>query len=436
MESHLPADSLIAAPIGVVAGSAPDGPGKRARAEAGPGLYVHVPFCATRCEYCDFSSGQLSAATVGRYEEALGREMARRAPGVAGVRFRSVFFGGGTPSALSARHLSGIVARLRSHFVIDRDAEFTLEVNPENAGNRLLETWRMAGVNRLSFGVQSFDDRELEGLGRLHDAERPAAAFALARAHGFERLSLDLMFGFPGQTLATWSDTIERALELEPEHVSAYAFLVEAGTPLGNAVLRGEAQVLDADAQADAYAGLTDRLLRAGFGCYETSNFCRPDAESRHNLGYWLRRPYLGLGPSAHGLIGGERYANHWSLERWAADVERGLDPESERERETDESRGSEIVMLGLRLGTGLVASDYSGETWEGVVRTHGAALEQAVRAGRLERAPAGYRIRPQNRFVADDIIGWVEARAARFDTGAAGPIIPSPCPNPPSQAA
>jgi len=426
MESHLPADSL----------NTLDGPGAPARAEAGPGLYVHVPFCAARCGYCDFSSGALSSVALERYVSALEREIGRRSSDSSATLFRTVFFGGGTPSTLSARHLRRVIGVLRAAFSIHPRAEITIEVNPESANDRLLAAWREAGINRLSFGVQSFHDDELLGLGRLHDSRRPAIVFERARAHGFERLSLDLMFGFPGASLSRWSETLERALELAPEHLSAYAFIVEAGTPLGNAVLRGEAAVLEAEAQADAYALLSERTRAAGLGGYETSNFARPGAESRHNLGYWLRRPYVGLGPSAHGLVNGERYANLWSLERWAEALERGLAPEGEREPESAASRASEIVMLGLRLGTGLVPADYSAAEWSEVRHGYGVALENAARGGRLERRAGGYRIRPEHRFVADDVIAWVESRSTPFDSGPLGPIIPSPCPNPLSPAA
>jgi oxygen-independent coproporphyrinogen-3 oxidase len=429
MEPHLPAHSLTPAAL--------DGPGERARAESGPGLYVHVPFCAARCGYCDFATGRLSAASVERWLESLEREMAMRARSAGGRRFRSVFFGGGTPSAISARHFQRVWAALTRHFELSPNAEITLEANPESVRDPLLATWRAAGVNRLSFGVQSFHDDELAGLGRLHDSRRPAAAFARARAHGFPRLSLDLMFGFPGHSLTRWGATLEAALALEPEHLSAYAFIVEGGTPLGNAVLRGEAHLPDPAAQADAYELLTERVAAAGFGCYETSNFCRPGAESRHNLGYWLRREYVGLGPSAHGLVDGERYANHWSLDRWAECLGRGLSPESERERETGSGAACEVLLLGLRLGTGVRMADYPATIVAAVEVRYGAALAAAVRTGRLERVPGGYRVRPEHRFVADDVIAWIEARASRpFDSPAPGRIIQSPCPSPPSPVA
>src|SRR5207247_725396 len=189
-------------------------------------------------------------------------------------------------------------------------------------------------------------------------AERPAQAVALARAHGFRRLSLDLMFGFPGHTLASWRRTVEQALALPIEHLSAYCFIPEPGTPLGNTVLRGEQALPPPEAQAEAYEALAQWAEPLGHACYETSNFCRPGAEARHNLVYWLRRPYLGLGPSAHGLWRGARYGNHYALERWAQALEAGAAPEAEREGEDEAAATLEIVMLGLRLASGLDARD------------------------------------------------------------------------------
>ena len=390
-----------------------DGPGAAARAAARVGLYVHVPFCATRCTYCAFSSGAPSAAAVERYLDGIEREAARRAPAAAGVAFTSVFFGGGTPSALSARHFGRLWRALRSHFEVDPGAEITLEANPETVRPPLLEAWAAAGVNRLSMGAQSFDADDLTRLGRLHDAERPGQAFALARAHGFRRLSLDLMFGFPGHTLDRFASTIERALALSPEHLSAYCFIPEAGTSLGEAVRRGEAALPGADAQADLYEHLTCRLAAAGYGCYETSNFCRPGAEARHHLVYWLRRDYLGLGPSAHGLWRGVRHANHYDLDRWSVSLLDGSDCD-QVEGESAQSRADEIVMLGLRLANGLAAADHPAERWREVRRRYESAFRAALATGRLEVADAGVRIPGRHRFVADDVIAWLMAAADR----------------------
>ena len=403
MEPHLPDHPLTGASE------------RRARAEARVGLYLHVPFCARRCSYCDFSSGGISAAAVERYLAAFEREAMLRAPQAAGTTFHSVFVGGGTPSALSARHFERLWRAVLQHFTIGGNAEITLEANPESVGDRLLEAWAKAGVNRLSMGAQSFDPDELVALGRIHDAARPAAAFALARAHGFRRLSLDLMFGFPGHSATTWTRTLESALALEPEHLSAYCFIPEEGTPLGDAARAGTRPPLPADLQADLYQSLVERVARAGYGLYETSNFARPGGECRHNLVYWLRRDYLGLGPSAHGLWRGAREANHYALDRWAGALERG-ESWSEPEAESAASRADEIVMLALRLGEGLRAADYDDDVWADVLARYGAALDRAAAEGRLERGADAYRIAPHHRFVADDIIAWLALRTAPLE--------------------
>jgi oxygen-independent coproporphyrinogen-3 oxidase len=398
--------------------AASEGPSAAARAGARLGLYVHVPFCAVRCAYCDFSSGALSSAGVARYLAAMEREAALRAPAAAGVTFTSVFFGGGTPSALSSRHFTRLATALRRAFAIAPGAEVTLEANPESVSSSLLDAWAAAGVNRLSMGAQSFDDAELRGLGRIHDATRPARAVALARAHGFRRLSLDLMFGFPGHGETTLARTVEQALALDPGHLSAYCYIPEPGTPLGDRVRRREVALPSPEEQADQYALLTERFAASGYGAYETSNSCRPGNEARHNLVYWLRRDHMAVGPSAHGLWRGVRHGNHYATERWAAALDAGL-PCDVTEIETPRSRADEIVMLGLRLATGLVASDYPAATWGEVEARYGAAFRRAAALGRLERDGDGVRIPAAHRFLADDTIAWLMAEADRADLAA-----------------
>ncbi len=412
-----------------------EGPGAAVRARARAGLYVHVPFCAVRCTYCDFSSGALSAAAVERWMSALEREAERRAPAAAGATFSSVFFGGGTPSAIPARHFQRVWRALAERFAIARDAEITLEANPESVRPALLDAWAAAGVNRLSMGAQSFHADELAALGRIHDAERPAEAFALARAHGFEHLSLDLMFGFPGHAIARWRETLDRALALSPEHLSAYCFIPEAGTPLGDAALSGRTALPEPEAQAEQYACFVDAARAAGLARYETSNAARPGAEARHNLTYWLRRPYLGLGPSAHGFWAGERYGNHYGLAPWAAALAAGAAGEAEREPETDASLADEILMLSLRLSSGLCPADHPPDVWRRVERRYRAALDDAVTTGRLEAHPEGWRIPAALRFLADDAIAWIAARAERpgFDSVKRRSVPSVPCPSLPS---
>jgi oxygen-independent coproporphyrinogen-3 oxidase len=433
MGSAVPRDSLTPAAVRADApaiGAAPGaGPSARARDEARIGLYVHVPFCAVRCEYCDFATGTISAAAVARYLGALEREITLRAEHARGVRFSSVFFGGGTPSALSARHFTQVWSMLRDHFELAPDAEITLEANPESVRPTLLEAWANAGVNRLSMGAQSFDPQELTRLGRIHDAEQPARAMALARAHGFRRLSLDLMFGFPGHRADSFRRTIETALAIDPEHLSTYCFIPEPETPMGRAVLQGALTLPEPDEQAELYDELTATLEHAGYACYEISNFCRADGEARHNLVYWLRRDYLGLGPSAHGLWRGVRFGNRPGLFDWAARLESGRAWASE-EPETETTRAEEIVMLGLRLASGLRASDYESSVWHDVVARFGRSLERAVTTGRLIAEPGGVRIAPTNRFVSDDVIAWVLADAERvgFDSLGNRSVPSAPC--------
>jgi oxygen-independent coproporphyrinogen-3 oxidase len=403
----------VPASLALAPGAGADGPSASARARARLGLYVHVPFCAVRCSYCDFSSGSLSAAAVERYLSGIERESALRAGTARGARFTSVFFGGGTPSALSARHFARVWSALSAHFDFAPDAEITLEANPESVRPALLDAWAAAGVNRLSMGAQSFHPDELARLGRIHDAARPGEAIVLARAHGFRRLSLDLMFGFPGTSEERFGDTLDRAAALAPEHLSAYCFIPEAGTPLGDQVIRREVELPGPEEQADLHAMLGERLAARGFGCYETSNFCRPGAEARHNLVYWLRREYLALGPSAHGLWGGVRYGNHYALERWAAALEAGQSCDV-AEIETARSRADEIVMLGLRLSSGISASDHSRERWLEVTRRFEPAFRAAIDQGRLEATTDGVRIPREHRFVADDIIAWLMTAADR----------------------
>jgi oxygen-independent coproporphyrinogen-3 oxidase len=349
---------------------------------------------------------------VERWLAALEREAAARAADAVNVAFSSVFFGGGTPSAIAPRAFARAWRAIRANFTLEPGAEITLEANPETVKPGLLEAWAEAGVNRLSMGVQSFVPEELAALGRLHDAQRPGEAFGLARAHGFRRLNLDLMFGYPGHTAFNWSRTLEAALELGPEHVSAYGYIPEDGTPLGDAVARGEARAVEPDLEAELHAQADGAFAAAGLAPYETSNWSRPGAECRHNLSYWLRRDYLALGPSSHGFWRGARYENARALAGWAAAIERGHDPEVAREAETPASRADETVMLALRLASGLDLRDFPPGAKEEFVMRYGAAFADAEAGGRLERTPHGWRVPAAHRFVADDTIAWLAVRA------------------------
>jgi oxygen-independent coproporphyrinogen-3 oxidase len=388
------------------------GPDHAARERARTALYVHVPFCAVPCPYCHFSKEHLSGAAVERWLGCLEREAALRAPAADGIAFSSVFFGGGTPSAISPRAFARAWASIRAHFVLEPGAEITLEANPETVKPGLLEAWAEAGVNRLSMGAQSFVPAELQALGRIHDEKKPGEAFALARAHGFRRLSVDLMFGYPGHTAANWARTLAAAMALEPEHISAYGYIAEEGTPLGDAVHHGAAHAVAPELEAELHAQADAAFAAAGLGPYETSNWARSGAECRHNLSYWLRRDYLALGPSSHGLWRGERYENARAMPDWAAALERGEDPAVARELESPASRADENVMLALRLASGLEMRDFPPDPREELEMRYGRAFAEAHAAHRLERTPHGWSIPAAHRFVADDTIAWLAVRA------------------------
>ena len=309
------------------------------------GLYLHVPFCRTRCRYCDFYRVGENRERMDRFRAALEREIDGWTS-LHGAPVASVFFGGGTPSLLAPEEIESLLARLGRRFALAPDAEITAEANPSDLEPERLRGLRAAGVNRLSIGVQSFVDRELRLLGRRHDAAHAAAAVYEARAAGFENLSLDLMVGIPAQTDGSFAASLERALELAPDHLSLYLLEVHSGSEVD--FLRRERPRLFAgeEAQRRRYLAMRHRLERAGYRQYEISNFARPGRECRHNLRYWRCEPWLGLGPAAHSHVGERRFRHPADLDAWCAD------PMAVEELPVE--RGVERVMLGLRLAEGV----------------------------------------------------------------------------------
>ncbi len=273
-------------------------------------VYVHVPFCTVKCGYCDFNAYAGMDGLVPAYEAALLQELDAWQGTLDGRRVTSISFGGGTPGEFPGQALAAVVQRVRSLALVAREAELSIEANPGTTTLPYLQALRAAGINRISFGGQSFDPGELRFLDRIHSPEAIGASMALAREAGFENIGLDLIYGLPGQTPAAWAKSLERAMALRPDHLSCYALTVEEGTPLAHRVARGEVTPLDPDAAADLYEHACDALASAGYVHYEISNWARPGHESRHNLVYWTDGEYLGVGAGAHGYLGGERYEN------------------------------------------------------------------------------------------------------------------------------
>lgn len=317
------------------------------------GLYVHIPFCKRKCDYCDFYSLAGAEERMEDYTAALEAQLLEIAPRAAGHRVDSVYFGGGTPTLLGTKRLCRLLKTIQKKYRLASGGEVTLEANPESAGDwKALRTLRRAGFNRLSLGMQSADDAELNAIGRIHTADQVGQAVEAARKAKVGNLSLDLIYGLPGQTMESWKASLSAAVDLAPQHLSCYGLKVEEGTPL---FLRREREDLPGDeAQAEMYLFTVDYLRRHGFYQYEISNFARTGFESRHNMKYWTLGEYAGFGPGAHSDFGNVRYAYEKDLESFIRDVATGGALLSENERIPPLDRDTEWVMLGLRTVQGL----------------------------------------------------------------------------------
>jgi oxygen-independent coproporphyrinogen-3 oxidase len=363
------------------------------------GVYLHVPFCERVCPYCDFAvvaTDSLAPSDEERYVAALLAELAGRAPRFAGRSLETIYFGGGTPSLLRPESIERIVLALRRAFA-GAPREITLEANPSTLERKRLPGFRAAGVDRLSLGVQSFDDRILRKLGRAHRAEAVHGTLAAARAAGFENLSLDLIVGAPGQARGDLERDLDATLAFGPEHVSAYALTLEPGTPFAEAARAGRLAVPDDDAVAELLERTDVRLEADGLRRYEVSSWARPGREAQHNQRYWRRAPVLGLGVGAHSTEPptdrapfGSRSANERSLPAWLARIEAGRIDPPEGERLGEATARGEAAFLALRTRRGLAAAQFASEF--GAVPRHffGAAIDTLIADGLLHESPNG----------------------------------------------
>lgn len=317
------------------------------------GLYVHIPFCAKKCDYCDFYSLPGAEGRMDDYVDALDKQLAEIAPRTTHHTVDTVYFGGGTPTLLGAKRLARLLKTIQKKYRLSKDAEITLEANPESAGDwKALRLLRKAGFNRLSLGMQSADDGELQAIGRIHTAEQVRAAVAAAQKAKIPNLSLDLIYGLPGQTMDIWKKNLTAAVDLAPQHISCYGLKIEEGTPLFERKDRED--IPHDDLQAEMYLWTVDYLRRHGFFQYEISNFARKGFASRHNLKYWTLGEYAGFGPGAHSDFGNVRYAYEKDLESYIQGVAAGGPLLSENERIPPLDRDTEWLMLGLRTVYGL----------------------------------------------------------------------------------
>jgi oxygen-independent coproporphyrinogen-3 oxidase len=321
------------------------------------GIYVHVPFCLTRCGYCDFNAYAGLDHLASRYVSALLREAELAAPAWAGEEVVSVFLGGGTPTTLGVADLRGLLVRLRDRFAVAPAAEVTVEANPDTVDRPKLAGLLEAGYSRLSMGAQSFDRAVLAALERVHDPASVRRAVADARAVGYANVNLDLIYGADGETMDSWERSVREAIDLGPEHVSAYALTIEPSTPLGRKVERGTVPAPDGDLQADMFELACGLLADAGYQHYEVSNWAKPGFECLHNLGYWERRPYVGLGAGAHSYRDERRWWNVRPPEEFLSLVEAGRLPIGGEERLEPSDAYLEEVFLRLRILEGIPSS-------------------------------------------------------------------------------
>lgn len=317
-------------------------------------VYLHVPFCARRCSYCDFSIAVRRVVPWRAYAESVARELAVRGIAQAQQPLATLYLGGGTPSHLGVEGVQATLEALRPYLAWNADTEVTLEANPEDITVDAVRAWKAAGVNRLSIGIQSFDDRVLAWMHRVHDAARAEAAVEAARQGGIDAFSVDLIFAAPERLERDWSNDVTRILALGADHVSLYGLTIEPHTPLGRWHARGEETEADESRYEREFLEAHHRLTDAGYEHYEVSNFSRPGRRARHNSAYWRGVPYLGLGPAAHGFDGTTRRWNLSAYVGWDEALRLGKDPIEGREALTGENRMAEAVYLGLRTKEGL----------------------------------------------------------------------------------
>ena len=369
-------------------------------------LYIHIPFCASKCGYCDFYSSAACEKEMPRYQRALLAHIEETMEQLPPTLIDTVYFGGGTPSYYGARRIVELLDALKSSGRLLKDAEITMEANPDSMRPKDLRALRRAGVNRLSIGMQSANNDILKLIGRRHNFKQVQMAMHAARAAGFDNVSLDLIYGLPSQTRSDWEETLMRALQLHPEHISGYGLKLEPGTPMAEEY-EGSPLIPDDDTQADMYLSMVETLRQYGYQHYEISNFCIPGYHSRHNMKYWRLEDYVGFGPGAHSCIGNLRYSYVRDRERYVRCVLGGQgsgDILDEYEKIGDFERASEYLMLGMRTMLGVSREEYTAiynSSFDGIAEM----LGEFVRRGWAVEENERWRFTPSGFLISNTLI-------------------------------
>ena len=370
-------------------------------------LYIHWPFCVSKCPYCDFNSHVRASIDQDQWREALLADLAHEARLLQGRRLTSIFFGGGTPSLMEPATVAALIEAARNHWLADDDLEITLEANPNSVEAARFADLASAGVSRLSLGLQSFDDASLAFLGRAHSAREGLAALDTAQRH-FRRVSFDLIYALPGQTEQGWSVTLDSALSIGTGHLSLYQLTIEPGTRFASLYKTGKLKPLDTDAAASLYELTAERTAAAGVPAYEISNHARSGDESRHNLTYWRYGDYAGVGPGAHGRRLGMRTLRHRKPENFLAAVARNGNGLAEEEALHAREAADEALVMGLRLSEGIDCIDL--ERRFGIPLVDWNAVDRLQGSGHLNRNGSRIRTTPSGRLVLDAILGQIAA--------------------------
>ena len=381
-------------------------------------LYVHIPFCLSKCNYCDFNTYEGIESLMPPFVDALSTEIELWGKRLDGPDVVTIFFGGGTPSYLPSESIAQLFDRIDQSMYIATDAEITLEANPDDVDRVKSNGWLDAGFNRISIGIQSFHDPILSALSRRHTSDDAVRAVKTARDAGFDNISIDLMFGLPKQTLSIWETTLNRAIDLGTEHLSLYGLQVELGTPLHRDVQRGTVRTPSDDLAADMYELAMDLLGDAGYEHYEISNWAKPGYRSQHNLAYWLNKPYLGVGPGAHSSMFGKRFANMKSPRRYIERVGEASCQDDARafaivegesaidflETTSPPMAMSETMMLGMRLSEGVSNADFRNRFGEGLMSVYGSEIDDLVSTGLIEHTDDRIRLTRRGRLLGNSV--------------------------------
>ena len=372
-------------------------------------LYIHIPFCRQKCPYCAFFSREQAGDDLERYSELLQREMLLAAENTAPPqRLDSIYFGGGTPSLLEPGQIARLIKRADQIFGLSAQAEITLEANPGTVDYRRLADFRLAGVTRLSLGLQSFDDRMLAALGRIHTADQAREAFSAARRANFANIGIDLIHALPGQTLEMWRSELHQALQLAPEHLSIYGLTVEEDTPFAAKFTRDSPLLPDEDLAAGMFETADDLLSAHGYEHYEIANYARTGFRSQHNSGYWKRDGYLGLGAGAHSYLRdagyGTRFNNPADLDAYAAALQKGALPRTDFMMLEREDALAEFLFLGLRMSEGVRFNRFEQTFETGLRQVFAQEIDKLLAQGLLTEDPCGIRLTRRGMLLSNQV--------------------------------